>query len=369
MPATATGSMTEITGNLKENSFDFLRYLFAFSVFFGHFSILTDTSYFWPIPLHTAVRAFLTMSGFMVCINYLKTPDPLLFLKKRICRIYPPYLFIIGVGIALGLLVTELPIKDFLTNRAFYKYLFSNLFFLNFLQPALPGVFEGNPGGPAINGSLWTMKVELFLYLTVPLTFYLFRKFRKRTVFLMIYLFSFVYSAAMRHYYQETGNALYSILDRQFIGQLRYFYSGTFILFYFDYFQRYIKYIFPAALAVYIFRNHFILSYIEPLAFASLLIGFAYHFKYLNFLSRYSNVSYGIYLFHFPVIQTFVHFDLHTLHPVGTLFLSLAVTLLLALLSWVTVEKYFLNKKDKLQSSVKQSPTQEANASVHAQEI
>ena len=354
MPTKITGPLVEITGNLKENSFDFLRYLFAFSVFFGHFSIFTDTSYFWPVPLHTAVRAFLTLSGFMVCINYLKTPDPILFLKKRICRIYPPYLFIICVEIILSLIITELSIKDFLSNRIFYKYICANLFFLNFLQPDLPGVFQGNPGGPAINGSLWTMKVEFFLYLTVPLTFYLFRKLNKKTVFLIIYLFSFIYSAVMRHYYQDTGNAIYSILDRQFIGQLRYFYSGTFILLYFDYFQRYIKYIFPVALVTYIFRYHFIFPYLEPLAFASLLIGFAYHFKYLNFLSRYSNISYGIYLFHFPVIQTFVHFDLHTLYPTGTLFLSLAITILLALLSWVTVEKYFLNKKDKLQSWVKQ---------------
>lgn len=342
-----TASIATINNDLKENSFDFLRYLFAFSVFFGHFSILTESPGFWPVPLFVAVRAFLTMSGFMVCINYLKHPDPVLFMKKRIYRIYPPYLFIICVGIILSLFVTRLPVTELITNSTFYRYIASNLLFLNFLQPSLPGVFEGNPE-TAINGSLWTMKVEFFLYATVPAAFWFFRKYNKTAVFLAIYTFSFIYSAVMRHYYQETGNTIYSILDRQFMGQLRYFYSGTFILFYFDYFRKYLKYLFPLAVILYLFRYHVILRYAEPLAFATLLIGFAYGFKYLNFLSRYSNISYGIYLFHFPVIQTLVHYNLHKEHLLFTFILAVAITLLLAVISWLTVEKYFLNKKEHL---------------------
>lgn len=333
---------------LKDNNFDFLRYFFAFSVLFIHYSELTNTSIFWPIPSLTAVRGFLTMSGFMVCLSFINNPDTLVFLKKRVYRIYPPYLFIVIICVIGALILSNLPAIELLKSKEFYKYIISNLTFLNFLQPTLPGLFENNHI-QAVNGSLWTMKVEFFLYLTVPIVFLLFHKFNKAFILIGIYIFSFIYSACMDHYYSITGKEIYNILDRQFIGQLRYFYSGTLLLLYFDFFNKYILYLFPLAILVYILGFLPYMEFLEPLAFASILVGFAYSFKFLNFLSRYTNVSYGIYLFHFPVIQTMIHFNLHVEHYYLSLLLAIVITILLSIISWKLIEKHFLKKKAKLQ--------------------
>ena len=48
------------------------------------------------------------------------------------------------------------------------RYLGWNLAFLNFMEPALPGVFEANRF-TEINGALWTLKIEVMFYLVLPL--------------------------------------------------------------------------------------------------------------------------------------------------------------------------------------------------------
>lgn len=350
---------------LKENNFDFLRYFFAFSIIFIHFSELTNTPQFWPIPSLTAVRGFLTMSGFMVCLSFINNSDTLVFLKKRVYRIYPPYLFIIGICIIGALLLSTLPATDLLKTKEFYKYIITNLTFLNFLQPTLPGVFE-NHHIPAINGALWTMKVEFFLYLTVPIVFLFFRKFNKAFIIICIYIFSIIYSICMDHYYNLTGKEIYNILDRQFIGQLRYFYSGTLLLLYFDIFKKYILYLFPLGILVYIFQFIPYIHFLEPMAFATILIGFAYSFKFLNLLSRFTNVSYGIYLFHFPVIQTIIHFNLHKSHYLLSLLLVIVITVILSIISWKLIEKHFMEKKAKLQTANK--PYEQQNSTIKKEE-
>lgn len=96
------------------------------------------------------------------------------------------------------------------------------------------------------------------------------------------------------------------------VSQLVYFYSGTAILMFFDKFQKNIKILLPCALLIYLFKSEFIVfEYLAPFAFAIIIIGIAYNFRYLNFIGKYSNVAYGIYLFHFPVIQTILHYKIH----------------------------------------------------------
>ena len=41
---------------------------------------------------------------------------------------------------------------------------------------------------------------------------------------------------------------------------------------------------------------------------AILLCGIAFHTPFLRFAGKIKNLSYGLYLFHYPVIQTAIHF-------------------------------------------------------------
>lgn len=62
--------------------------------------------------------------------------------------------------------VSSLGIGEYF-SRTWLKYVGFNLAFLNFVQQSLPGVFEGHKFD-AVNGALWTLKIEVMFYAVVP---------------------------------------------------------------------------------------------------------------------------------------------------------------------------------------------------------
>lgn len=331
----------------RNNNFDFIRYLLAVSIIISHFSVLTSDPVYWPIPGAVRVKGFFILSGFLVFFSYIRNSDPATYFSRRFYRLMPGYVMVILLSVLAGCILTSLPIEQFLTGRETLRYLFSNLLTLNFLQPGLPGVFDGNPSA-SVNGSLWTIKVEIMLYFTVPLVYLACRKWNKAWILPAVYLMSVFYTEVLAFYYQKTGNPLFEIMNRQLFGQIKYFYGGTLILCYFTLFCRHIRWLFPVAGVIcYLGVDSLLLRMFEPLALATLLIGFAYFFKPLNFMQRYDNISYGMYLYHYPVIQTLIAIGLYDYSKWVCLGASFAVTILLSFLSWRFIEKRFLFRDKK----------------------
>lgn len=324
----------------SENSFDFIRYYLAFTVMAAHYAVLSGTYDFNLRPNSgEAVCAFFSISGFFVYNSYLRNPNPKAFIRNRLLRILPPYVFIVLLCTVNGVFMTNKTAIDYFTSPQLYKYLISNLCFLNFIEPTLPGVFSDHLV-QAVNGALWTMKVEIMLYATVPLTYPLFRQFNKGAVLLGIFVISYLYKMLFNALYQDSGLALYLMLERQVGGQLIYFYAGTAVMMYFRTIEQYMKWLFPAACLMYICQNcHLALNYLSPLCLTIILTGLAFHTKFLNCFSRIPNLSYGIYLFHCPIIQTAVHFGLPQHNPWMAAICILATTSLLAYISYRYIEK------------------------------
>ena len=108
---------------------------------------------------------------------------------------YPAY-FTVVMLCAIGLVaVSSLNVADYFST-AWTKYVVANLLFLNFLHPTLPGVFEGNKI-PEVNGALWTLKIEVLFYLSVPVFVFLFRRFSHFSVILVTYCASLAYLMLM----------------------------------------------------------------------------------------------------------------------------------------------------------------------------
>lgn len=225
----------------QDNCFDILRYYLALVVFCTLFSVLTQAFTFdWITSSGEAVSVFFCLSGFLVCLSYLKTPDLRTYVSKRLRRILPPYWFIVLLCAFGGVCLTHYTAAGYFTHGQWWRYLLSNLTFLNFLGPTLPGVFEQNPE-TAVNGSLWTLKIEIMLYATVPIAFALLKRYAKPVVLLGIFAFSITYKEIFACLYQQSGNAFYAILERQVGSQLIYFYAGTAVLLYFEHLMRYAK--------------------------------------------------------------------------------------------------------------------------------
>ena len=157
-------------GGSRDNNFDFLRLFAALMVIYGHGWVLSTNTGpgFWGVPFaRIGLDIFFSISGYMVTGSWMRTPDLLVFLQKRALRILPGLAAcVVFSTYVLGARLTRLPLGQYLTSHNTFKYL-GNIAFHPVLY--LPGVFEGMHLGGAVNGSLWSLFPEVLCYLTVPL--------------------------------------------------------------------------------------------------------------------------------------------------------------------------------------------------------
>ncbi len=331
----------------KNNAFDALRYFFAFSLIAVHFCTLTGIEQFWPVAGGTRVKAFFIISGFLVYNSFLYNENIKTYAVKRIRRIYPAYLGVILFSVIVGFFITSMPVAEYVHSGQTWKYLFSNLLFLNVIEPSLPGVFEGSVEN-SVNGALWSMKVEVAFYFILPLIAWIVRRYWRYRGFVLLSLISFsvLYELGCDWMYENTQNTLWVSLGHQYGMYQMYFCAGMLILVYYQWFM---KYIYPiTVIGGLIYFSQFVFPFvrwIDCFSFSAFIIGLAFLLKRLAFLRKYDNISYGLYLYHCPVIQILVHFNLHRWSIIGMFLLTLAITIMLSVISWYVIEKPLLYKK------------------------
>jgi peptidoglycan/LPS O-acetylase OafA/YrhL len=112
-----------------------------------------------------AVTAFFGISGFLVARSWCRDPRLGRFVMKRALRIVPALWAVVALSaLVLGPLFTASPLGSYFTSPEPWSYMADNGVFRTALY--LPGVFAGNPHD-AVNGSLWTLPLELEAYLVV----------------------------------------------------------------------------------------------------------------------------------------------------------------------------------------------------------
>lgn len=337
-------TIERVKGN---NSFDFLRYFFAFSLILVHFCTITDTEQFWFVTGQMRVKAFFTITGFLVVYSFLRRKSLKVYCWKRILRIIPAYFTTILLCYLIGFFFSTSTFEEYYCSSQSFKYLIANLSFMNFIEPCLPGLFNDNLVGPYVNGSLWSMKLEVLFYILVPFIVWLMRKYNKAYILIAIFTINIIFHSIFDYLEYKTGNSLYHSINTSSPTTIIYFFSGTTILLYFDWFCKHIKWIFPFCLVYMIitfFLDYSFLYYIEPLIFSAIIVAIAYFCKPLNFLQKYDNISYGLYLYHFPVIQVLVQYKLHLYNIYLTFMVTLLITVLIAIASWYIIEKPMLKR-------------------------
>ncbi|AVP58842.1 acyltransferase family protein [Pulveribacter suum] len=155
------------------NRFDGLRLVAALSVFISHGLFLYKSVLPVPFPGHSlgslAVYVFFFISGHLVCQSWAREPQWRAFWRKRALRIFPGLVVAVAFSVfVIGWAVTTLPAADYLRAPLTWLNLANNAAALATVQ-TLPGVFEHNPFARAVNGSLWTIRYELLMYLVLAL--------------------------------------------------------------------------------------------------------------------------------------------------------------------------------------------------------
>lgn len=329
------------------NGMGLIRYILAFAVIIAHFNFVTGADYYFPISSYHAVGGFFALSGFLVYNSYIKSGNLLHFVKRRARKILPPYLTIVLLcAFLLGFTLTPHDWDGYFSTD-WLKYLGANLSFLNFLHPSLPGVF----GGEAVNGSLWTIKIEWLLYLSVPIVVWSIRKLsikNELVFFLILYLLSAFYRMGFLWLYYMNGQEIFYILSRQVFGQACYFYTGVVLFKYYGLFRRHIvMFLAIAVLMIGVSQlNGWIGILCEPAGVSILTIGISMSLSGWFSIFNRNNVSYEMYLFHLPIIQLvwLYHEPLHI--GISEAFvISIGSVLAVSILCWFLLDKPLLRKK------------------------
>lgn len=327
--------------NNKSNSLNELRFYLALVVVTIHLAFLTQTELTKNIltityPLATrAVDLFFVLSGFLIYMSWDKNKSVKGYFYKRFFRLYPLY-FLVVISIPLLFIILFGGELDFDTV---ISYLIANLSFMNFIFPEIPGLFERN-NHQIINGALWSLKVEVMFYISLPFIYWLIER-AKRPFTIIVVLFSAslffnLLLLVIERFFSINLGPLYNQLP----SKLYLFVFGIVLYKYFDFFKvgllssLKLVFIFIFYLSLFLFSD---LNFAISIVVCSLLLFFSFiNFKFA-FFSATADYSYSIYITHFPIIQIMLGFGVEFV-SFFDLFLYLIIQSVVSILCWKVVE-------------------------------
>lgn len=325
------------------NNFDAIRIAAALLVLLSHHFALTGQGEPSFLHLHSvggaAVIVFFIISGYLVTASWVHDPSVPRFLYRRFLRLWPALALVVVVtAYGLGAWVTRLPLVDYWAHRATFDYLSALWMHVRYV---LPGVFEDNPYARGVNGSLWTIPIEVRCYLILAFAGLL-GLLRRHWLWLLI-IAAYMLWFLLRRSADVTGHVHY----RHEL--TAYFLAGSGLCLLQPSWQRHTVRWLAAMAAVSTLALVYDLYYTTLLVAAPLLVLMAGTAATPVFqrAGHWGDPSYGVYLIAFPVQQTVIHFLWPAAGFAGTLAIAATVTVVLAYGSWHAVEKVALRHKPR----------------------
>lgn len=154
---------------MKYNNFGAVRLAAALFVMAGHMHILAGEAapmFYGMSVQEIGVDIFFVIGGYLISKSWMKDQNFAEYLCRRCFRIFPSLIFCVCITVFLaGPFVTRLSAGEYFSDHLTWKYL-ANIFL--YTNHALPEVFMDNPYPAAVNGSLWSLPVEFMMYLVLP---------------------------------------------------------------------------------------------------------------------------------------------------------------------------------------------------------
>jgi peptidoglycan/LPS O-acetylase OafA/YrhL len=323
----------------RENNFNLLRLAAATGVLVSHSWPLFrgGGADFLPrlLPGLTmgkiSVDLFFILSGFLVTRSFMQRDRIGEFFLARALRIYPGLLVCVIFCIALGAFVTDIGIVEYFKSRQVWDYLAFNATALE-VRYRLPGVFESTPFA-GVNGSLWTLPVEARLYALVALIGFI-GVFRHRVALsLLILLIAFgavdadVFATKVL---ADNGKSLTAAMAF-LLGMLLYLNRDKVVL------SRLAAVLALAVMLVFWSSGLVRMLYMPILAYVGFVLALHPALYVPTVLNRSVDLSYGIYLYAFPV-QQFVMWSGWAGSIASLTIISLAIVVPMACVSWFLIE-------------------------------
>lgn len=348
--------MMKIQNTLKEraNNFTLLRLLAAMAVLYGHsYALSLGTGrgediiskfliVHWGESLPSlAVNLFFVTSGFLVTASYLQRDNLFAFIEARALRIYPGLIVaVLFCVFVVGAFVTTDSVAAYFSSPTTWSYLKNNSLLIKGIQFDLPSVFINNPYPISVNGSLWTLPVELWMYFWVAImgSLSLLKGDKAFNAIFLVLCLMYAQSPSTFYIVSDPRNAQLALL----------FLLGGF--FYIN------RNEIPLGLSgfvllctlVYLTTQYHFSGFLKIALFAYTVLLLALHPKLrLPSIDHWGDISYGLYIYAFPVQQTIVYL-MPQVRPLSMFMLSTFITVVLAILSWKLVEKPALKLKGRM---------------------
>lgn len=320
-----------------------LRLLAALLVLLGHSYVLSATAD--SDPLHRlfgstyshfiGVMMFFAISGLLITLAWQRRPRIGYFLRSRALRILPALLVCVSAcALLLGAAATTLPLREYFGTAGTWAYIAGNVSLVD-LRWTLPGVFGANPATDFVNGSLWTLPIEAALYLVVAAIGLAGLLTRQR------WLATLVIAVLATIWLARPLTAARPLATDAIL--VAFFVFGALCCIH--------RAVLPVSTAVLLVLAAAAWSVRGSLLYAPLLgLCIAYATLWLAYVPRiprirFGDLSYGTYLWGFPVQQALIHW--FGISGAWAIFLCAApVALLLAAASWRLVEQPALRLKN-----------------------
>lgn len=278
-----------------------------------------------------AVSVFFFYGGFLICKSLDRLQNGKKFFVARIKRIFPPLIVVvIASAFIMGPILTTLSLKEYFTDIGTYKYLLNAI-----LLPVhtLPGVFENNVYGAAVNGSLWTLPIEFLCYIFCYVFWKMGLMNDKKAKYTIPFgvIFLVIASLILSKYSPLLAESLRPAM-LFYIGMLTYIYRDKLYL---DgriaivLFVIFIVGMFTPFLNVFIYMT---------LPYILLYIGYGMKYKLSNF-GKNMEISYGMYLCGAPIQQMLVLFFGTGMSQIANAFVASIIAMIAGVILCITVEK------------------------------
>lgn len=286
-----------------------------------------------PFSLGTmGVYIFFVISGILVTKSFVQSKSITHFMVYRATRIFPALVVCLVIcALIMGPLVTNLTLFEYVSRWQVWSFLLNNIFLYGNIQSTLPEVFISNPLPHAVNDPIWTLPWELraYVFLAIGGLVFSIKKFWMAGGLLFVL-------AAL--------NALFLMdVSKPSMFLLFFFFGSTLFLLQI---KTGTALILAGILALISLVTHdtpmfeiFLCGEIAVLVF---VVGFS-QWGAFKIFEKY-DLSYGLYIYAFPVGQLLVYIW-GIGNPWVLFVLNVAVAGVLALLSWIFIEKPMLEHK------------------------
>ncbi|HXE38642.1 MAG TPA: acyltransferase [Azonexus sp.] len=340
------------TRTSPDNNFDLLRHIAASLVLWSHSFSLSASS---RDPLAgtfidgaLGVNIFFAISGYLISESWFRRNDAQAFIEARLLRIMPALIAsVLLCACVIGPLLTSASLGEYFADWRLRWFVAGNIS-MQWMGEELPYLFLDNPHPSVVNASLWTLPKEAAMYGAVLVVGFLCRWRRLSGAFVPIFAAAFAYATWRFIESAQSEHAL------TFLRVSRYFLAGAILgRLTFDARANAVWALALSAAMLALPDSRFVQAAVPPLALACGVLAVARMPMPQSIAGRWKvDLSYGLYVYGYPLQQVIFHFD-KQLAGYGVFFIALCLTALLALASWLLLEKPALAQQGCLKAIAK----------------